>query len=212
MRSYWKLGGSSEEWDSVIGISSSSDRGSIPRSEPGSQERTGDLGRGMEEADQGPFAFDGEWVFLRKCIGMRAGTQCPDGSYLSLVISFPSLDTILGHLPPSHPQGRRMFHWWISPSSYTQVILPLRDRHGFPPPPSSRPDPISLSCVLHRPASVMHSSTQGATIACLPLFGSPVLCFFDSSSFFFVRLVFLISFGLVLIAAGPRRLAMACTP
>ena len=77
MRSYWKLGGSSEEWDRLIGISSSSDRGSIPRSEPGSQERTGDLGRGMEEADQGPFAFDGEWVFLRKCIGMRAGTQCP---------------------------------------------------------------------------------------------------------------------------------------
>ncbi|PWY75933.1 C2H2 finger domain protein [Aspergillus eucalypticola CBS 122712] len=89
MRSYWKLGGSSEEWDRMIGISSSSDsndRGDCPP--------TGDLGRGMEEADQGPFAFDGEW--------MRAGTQCPS----LIAIRSPLLD------PPDIAGGLSGSRYW----------------------------------------------------------------------------------------------------
>ena len=101
--------------------------------------------------------------------------------------------------------GDRMFHRWSWPSSYhvqrefsgvihcwgsiiedgvSRPSLIIADnaannydayqRRGTL---LGRPDPISLSCALHRPASVMHSSTQGATIACLPLFWSPPLLF-----------------------------------
>lgn len=172
MRSYWKLGGilggmGQNDWNLILQRFKRS--GGLPPVRarvPG--ERTGDLGRGMEEADQGPFAFDGEWVFFsaqvhwdegRDAVSVRAeqgpgqssrwptdtryqknkktinrGSKSPfplgpdivSSKCGSISISdiFILYQQVIGyHTETSSPPGRRMFHWWISPSSYTQVIL-----------------------------------------------------------------------------------------